>query len=397
MPMSSRTDKIAKARPEIELLLRCARIDPDPDNLDRARALVTKPLDWDYLLKMALRQRVMPLVYRQISANFSDAVPEEFLGRLHDYFYLNAARNHSLTDELCEILKLFEAHGIRAVPYKGPALAIQVYKDLSLRQFSDLDILVQAGDVAAASKLLGQRGFEKDHQLTPKQEATFQKIDCEHTFTRLEDGIYLDLHWNFVPRFFSLRFEMEPLWHRLERLSMCGTDVAAFAPEDLLLVLCVHASKDFWDRLIWICDIAELIRVSTDLKWETVLREASRTGAGRILLVSLALASDLVGAKIPKEIRSKIAADSEVRRLVTEITQRLFEDERAGVSHFLKPAKALERRRDRTKYYLRVAITPTIEDWAFARLPRQLSFLHYLTRPVRLVKKYVWKRRVSDV
>ena len=35
------------------------------------------------------------------------------------------------------------------------------------------------------------------------------------------------------------------------------------APNDLLLILCVHASWHLWGRLLWICDVAELIRGKT--------------------------------------------------------------------------------------------------------------------------------------
>jgi hypothetical protein len=380
-----------RMRPEEELLLCCARTRLETETTARARALLASTLDWDYLLQLALSQRVMPLLYHQLKIGFHEAVPAEFMGRLHDYFYLNAARNHLLTEELCEIMRLLEQHGISAIPYKGPLLAVSVYRDMALRQFSDLDIFVHEQDVARVAEILSLLGYRKDHPLTPVQEARFLKIECEHTFTQDERRIYLDLHWGFVPSYFSLRLDCANFWKRAEHVSLETIETLSFAPEDLLLILCVNAGKECWDRLATLCDIAELLRVFPNLNWQAVVHQASEAGARRMLDLSLQLAHDLLGAVIPEELAAQIAADSEVQRLTLILREEMFEMKvkEQGISNFLKPAKALERWRDRAKFYLRLAITPTMEDWAFIKLPRPLFFLYYLTRPVRLAKKYL--------
>jgi hypothetical protein len=333
----------------------------------------------------------MPLLYWQLNKTCLEVVPAPYSGLLRERFNRNAARNLCLMDELCKILKLFEAQDIPAIPYKGPALAAHVYENLSLRQFGDLDILVQRKDVARASERLILQGYNKQYQLTVAQEAAFLKIDCEQTFTNDEGQIYIDLHWDFVPRYFSLRLDSQSFWERLELITWGDVTLRSFAPEDLLLVVCINASKNIWERLIWLCDIAGVIRAYPNLKWETVARLASRSGASRMLNLSLLLAHDLLGASIPEWIAKKIAADSEVQSLALKVKQELFADEireQAGIN-FLRPAKALERPSDRIKFYLRLGLTPTREDWDFVNLPSSLFFLYYLTRPVRLVKKYI--------
>jgi hypothetical protein len=44
------------------------------------------------------------------------------------------------------------------VPFKGPALAVQAYGDLSLRQYDDLDLLIHEADVPRAYQLLIANG-----------------------------------------------------------------------------------------------------------------------------------------------------------------------------------------------------------------------------------------------
>lgn len=374
------------------LLLCCARTHLDDETAVRAKAVLQQTLDWDYLLKTALHHKVMPLLYQHLKTDFTESVPAEFMERLRDYFYLNAARNHLLTEELCEVLELFERNGIRAVPYKGAALAKSVYGDAAFRQFSDLDIFIHKEDVTKASDLLHLRDYRKERELTNAREAVFIKIECEHMFIRDQGRVFLDLHWGFAPTYFPIKLDSEIMWRRLASIHLGKTQALSFAPEDLLLILCVNAGKESWKQLSGLCDIAELIRATPNLDWETITQQATEAGARRMLLVSLLLAHDLLGTTLPEQIiQMKIAEERAVRPLALKIKRELFrnENEKRGISHVLKPAKALDGLTAKIKFHLRLALTPTPEDWTFINLPERFRFLYYLTRPVRLAKKYV--------
>ena len=66
----------------------------------------------------------------------------------------------------------------------------------------------------------------------------------------------------------------------------------ALAPEDSLLILCVHANKHQWSRLGWICDIAEMLRSHPDLNWPVVMEQARMLRSERMLLLGLLLARE---------------------------------------------------------------------------------------------------------
>jgi hypothetical protein len=378
--------------PEAELLLHCARLRINDETIRQAKALLQTTLDWDYLLKLARRHKVMPLVYRQLKTNFNEAVPAASMTRLQEFFYLNVARNQLLSDELCEVLELFEKSGVSAVSYKGLTLAASIYGDAALRQFSDLDIFVHQDEVKKASAVLTSRGYQGEHQLTSTQETAFLKIECEHLFRHEGKRVYLDLHWGFVPKYFPLRLDSESMWGRLEPTLIGETRTHTFAPEDLLLILCVNAGKEFWTELCRLCDINELIRAYPQLDWKMITQRATLAGARRMLFVSLLLAQDLLGATLPEHVSESITAERAVRPLALTVRRELFRDERKGgsVSHILKPAQALDGMPAQVKFHLRSALTPTPEDWTFISLPESLRFLYYLTRPFRLAKKYLY-------
>jgi hypothetical protein len=167
--------------------------------------------------------------------------------------------------------------------------------------------------------------------------------------------------------------------------------VPTFSPEDLLLILCTHGAKHVWDRLVWICDVAELIRVSARMDWGWVLKEAGKLHSTRILSLGLSLAHDLLGASVPEGILQRLGGDPAIRPLASQVRERLFADraEPPGLGETsLFFLRARDRLRDRVRHCLDLAMTPTLEDWESVPLPASLSFLYYLTRPIRLARKY---------
>jgi len=101
-------------------------------------------------------------LYRSLSRNAPELVSKANLERLRGDFRSNVQRNLLLTAELLRLLDLFAVHGIAAAPFKGPVLAASAYEDLSLRQFSDLDVLVNRRDILKAEGLLASQGYEPD-------------------------------------------------------------------------------------------------------------------------------------------------------------------------------------------------------------------------------------------
>lgn len=382
------------ARPEVELLLCCARTRMDSARAARIGALCQENLDWSYLLQTAGRHGLAPLVHRHLNTICPAVVPEKYLSQLQSSIRRNAQHNLFLNGTLVEVLNLFQSHRIKAVPYKGPTLALSVYGNLSLRQFGDLDLLIRPEDVSKAVEVLCSEGYAGQMQLTAAQETTYLKYAYEYGFTT-RGGAFIELHWSLVPRYFAPRYDTGRLWERLQRDSSNPASAPSFSPEDLLLYLCMHGSKHRWQRLAWIADVAELIGAHKKLDWEQALREAEETGTRRMLYLGLFLASDLLGAQLPQNILQRVQSDGATQSLAAHVRKRLFRKESfsrsASFEMFLFHLRALEKMSDKARYCLYWSV-PTLGDWDYVRLPDRLFFLYYLTRPVRLIKKYVWDR-----
>ena len=394
MPKANSTALAPIDRPEGELLLCCARICEDSERAARIRALLGREIDWSYLLSTALPHGMMPLLYWHLNATCSDAVPKTAMEQLRGHFHDNTRRNLFLTGELLRLLNLFEAQGISAIPYKGPALAASVYGNIALRNFSDLDVLVHRQVVPRAKELLISSGYQPAHQLTNAQEAAFLQYECEHLFTRDDGASIVELHWEIMPRRLSFPLDTELLWERLGSISFGGKVVPTLSPEDLLLILCAHGSKHLWERLAWICDVTGLIQAHWGMDWEWVVQQADTLGGSRMLSLGLLLARDLLGATLPEEVSQKVQADPVSRSLAADVRERLFSeaDGQPGIfeDSMFHPfcLRVRERLRDRVRYCIRSAMTPGEADWEFLSLPPLFSSLYYVLRPVRLTGKY---------
>jgi hypothetical protein len=381
----------AGPRPEADLLLAAARVQPGAGAAERIRGLARGPLDWRYLLRIARRHGLMPLLYWHLNALCPEAVPAAALAALRDHFASNLRHNLLLTGELRTLLKRFEAAAVRAVPFKGPALTAALYGNLALREFCDLDVLVHRDDVPRARTMLESLGYRSDWPLTEAQTVTFVRHHTDLSFRDKGRGILLEIHWEFLPKLLGFALDPARAWRRLERVSLGGEAVPTLSPADTLLLATAHGCKHGWERLAWVCDVAEWLRVHRDADWQAIHGQASRLGCRRMVLLGLVLARDLLGSELPDDVMRDLRKDLTVLSLARQVYGQLFLEEelRPGLlGRWLFHVRARERLQDRLRYLLRLGLAPTVFDWQAAPLPSRLYFLSYLVRPVRLATKY---------
>jgi len=379
----------ATARPEHALLLLlCARA--REENARRAVELARAfAFDWDYFSRLARRHAVEPVVHRGLEAQARGFVPEPVRISLKDSYRANAARNVLLAGELLRVAGRFESEGIGLLAYKGPALAVAAYGDLSLRRFADLDVIVRVRDVARASELLRESGYAT-HGLTREQEAALFR--SQHNIAYARDGgrLVVELHWGLASEdFASVRLD-DGAWARAARVPLLGGSVAALSAEDLLTALCVHGAKHLWERLAWVCDVAGLVNSNESLDWRAVFERARESRVERMLLLGLGLAHKLLGARLPRDVLESVGADEAAARLSEDVAARMFDGAEYRPAGLLRSVgfnlRARARARERLRYF-RFILTPTDGDLAALALPARLSFVYYLVRPFRLLLK----------
>lgn len=378
------------AQPEIQILLACCRTILDEKWASRIKGLVRQEISWDRTLFLAAGHGVAALLHRNLSLVCPNEVPPEVLKRLRDDAHRVASRSVVLATELLSIIDLLAANSISSMPYKGPALACQVYGDFRLRNFIDLDVLIQQSDLGKARSVLKDAGFKAKIEMTEAKERAILKSECDESFTSNKGKILLELHWAITPPFFSFPLKTEELFERATSIELLGKKVLAPAIEDLLLILCVNGTKDKWGRLEFVCRVAELVLRYPNLDWDITFARARELGAERMLLLGLFLTQHILETPLPEHVAQRTKESPILKRLAGEVWDSLFNRPEKPHGQFelaLFRLRSREHLRDRVTYCFKRALAPTYQDLEGLSLPPSLEFLYPLVRPFRLIRR----------
>lgn len=362
-----------------------------PAVAEEIRNLVAGSIDWDFLLSEAAEHSVTPLLCRQLPAVAADLVAPTRIQHLKDIMRAHAMRSLLFAAELVTIMNLFRSEGIQAIPYKGPVLAAQAYGDVALREFEDLDIILRQRDMAKANEIMISLGYRSKFPWILSTDAAASLVPGEYNYLDEPRRMMVELHTERTLRHFPLPPDIDDLASRLEPVSVGGHDVPTFAPEDTLLLLCIHGSKDFWERLSWIADVAEFVQSHPQFDWDQCSRRAQAWRVQRMLDLGLALAMRLFNLPLPGEILSRVRGDSVAVSVASQVEDRLLMHDRpelGGTARFHFRRHMLEGALAGWRYSLRLATAPSEDDWSTMRLPRLLSPLYVALRPLRLLRKY---------
>jgi hypothetical protein len=372
---------------EIELLLACARTRIDPDTTARVRALAARDVDWRRLVTLARWHGVAPLVQRQLSLVSPAGLPRKQLRQLQADVDQNAIVSLRLAAHLQPLLAALDRADIVAIPYKGPALAATAYGSLVLRVYGDLDLLVRAEDLERTRQVLRRLNYRPQLPLTELEEALLDQAERAQGFVDERGTVTVEVHPAVTPRALAAGVDHRVLFEQLESIRVGETEVRTFSPEAHLLALCLHGTKHLWARVLWICDVSELVRARPDMDWDRLMAWAREWRVQRMLRLGLNLAIELLGAGVPDHVRDQTRADAGVRALTAEVRRRLVRPPRdapSALSDARFHLRALDDWGDRLRYCWLFA-RPSEADWEARRLPGPLRVLHYPLRAFRLL------------
>lgn len=331
---------------------------------------------------LAVRHGVLAIVCRSLAAG---GAAGEAVARLHATHRAAVARALFFGAELARLTRRLAQAGVDVLPYKGPALAQQIYGDLALRAPADLDLLVAPADFERARALLLADGFHAPRGITPARDRARRLSECDQLLLHRDRGVPVELHWAVAPPCYAVPLRTEDLLARAVPLPFLGQPVRAPAPEDLLLLLAINGAKDAWRQLEPLCALAVLMARGPGLDWPALVGRARALRVERVVGVALRLAADLLGVPVPSpaaESAGDPAAIALARagagRLRTAAAPSPLERLRFWMAARESPA-------DRCRYVLRRALTPTLDDCDAIELPAALWPLYFAVRPWRLL------------
>ena len=385
---------------ETQLICALARTNISKAAFQRASRLIGDSLDWHRVVQAAIDHDVVAPVYLNIKRRLTRAVPAPMLRTLRSTYLAQFRTSLQIRGELKRILDLLSAHEIEAVPFKGPVLAAQAYDDPNMRTFSDLDLLVRPQDVDRTDEALQAEGFEAKDPLPKTYDTHWSHYAPWHALHGNAVGyvrdpgtpgaLHVDLHWGLASRYFMFPMHTAEIWERLVPVALeNGYTVATFSPEDTLLFLCMHATKDSWEKLSLVCDIAELLRTHHHIDHTWVLQKAETVRSVKMVLLGLYLAHRVLNAPLPVPIRHRLNAWDEREKVADRARTLLLKSPRgprrlwnAICLHMLIRDRWSDGR-GAAFHQIQLAFRPTAEDRAWVELPAGLDFMYVFLRPLR--------------
>jgi len=386
-PMSSSpTSRVASFQNEWSALLECASPAPDRQRL----AGLFRSADWPRLLALAEDHGVTGHLAASLRGLEEDLVPPEIGQALAERQRARNLFTLRLAAELFRVLDRFTSQGIAALVVKGPVLAMQAYCDPAMRSYGDLDLLVRQRDIRRATELMSAAGYAAAVPLTAIDAG---KIPGQYLFSKPDSKLIVELHNDRTLRYFPRRLPLEDFFTRHVRVCLDGREAPALSVEDELVLICVHGAKHFWERLMWIADVAALVSRQMGIDWERVADSAKAVGAERMLHTGLRLASNLLRAQLPGKVQAAVQTDVIASQLAEQVHQWLPAAGFAPPGLFQRAAFRLRMRGGLIRapaYLFRLSFSPTEEDWIddAGMEGGRHSFLNVMRRPFRLARKY---------
>ena len=355
------------------------------------RQAVTQPVDFPKAIKLASCHGLAPCVIQQLQQHVAPALPESVVVEFRRWLRAHTLRSMQLTTQLFQILDRLKEQGIRALAFKGPVLAQQLYDQPFRREFVDLDIMVPTEAVSQVIALLSADGFQPQFALTAKQLARFQKNWCEMALYNRARNMLVEIHWRLFPPDYSFSPAAETAWEATGQVFIAQRPITTLSTENQLLFACLHQAKHNWSRLGWVMDLAALVRHSPHMNWKEVQHRAGRFGTARMIRVSLQLIQNLFGVPLPPAIAEWAAPDKQSESIARRVEQCLLSaDTNAGERIPTDPLfrAAMESKYDRAVYWFHLIIRPTPLEWALVPLPDWLRGVYYPVRAGRLLIKH---------
>ncbi|HEY1924035.1 MAG TPA: nucleotidyltransferase family protein [Candidatus Acidoferrum sp.] len=343
--------------------------------------------NWPALVELADEQGMLPLVTARLGELAERLVPAEIKTQLTEAARAQTLFTLSMTAELFHILDRFHTSNIGVLLTKGPVLSQRCYGDPGLRQFTDLDLIVCHRDIAQAAELMLALGYASK---IPLKTIQAKKSPGEYVFTKRGTNLLVEFHTERTFRYHPRPLSVDKLFQQSTRVNFDGQDVPALGIEDELILICIHGAKHFWERLMWIADVAALVS-RQQVDWNRAMEIAREVQAERMLRIGLVLAMNVAGASLPAPIASGIRADAAAVKIAEQIRQRLIAVKPTPLS---LPRRAAFRVKMRgglltgVAYLLRLSLSPTEEDWQAGSERSRSGTFDAIGRPFRLARKY---------
>lgn len=420
----SAKNKTSYLNSDLRFLVSCCKTDPSKDDIAFIHSILnaenlvvnsdtsviktkkgcnTKHLTLNTLIGLANQHGILPLIYKTLKKLSEDGILRHTENKIHEtqknsntelsafrQKYLSIARRNMLMSaELIKITNLLKEHSIKSLAFKGPALSQMAYGDITLRQYSDLDILIRKEDIYKIETLLKIHGYKRLLTLTPIQESIRLKYAQDISFIHPEKGIHIEMHWSLLNINYPIHVGLKNFWKETQEVKLNSHTISTFSTENLIIYLAIHGSKHLWERIEWVKDIDLLIQ-KQEINWKKLIEKVQGTGFENMVYLGLHLNVILFKTSLPESIHLEIKKCQPIEQLSDFVFESWVNSKSSFQTTHIQ-TKLLPGFKKKIIYLHTRLFKPSLDEYLYVDLPKGLHWGYYLVKPYRLIKKHLFK------
>lgn len=385
---------------QLKLLIACCQTELSQTNIKFIHSYVNDAqLPVDTLINLANQHGILPLVYKsikKINKDFPLTSQNQLLQKLKLHYQSIVQRNMLMSAELIHITNLLKDHSIEVIAFKGPTLSHMAYGDITLRQYSDLDILIPEKHLFDAASILETHSYQLYGSINFLKDPTWIALSKDMMLIHNKKKIILEMHWRLFHNTFAKHSNTINLWNKTETIKINQNNILTLNKNLLLAYLCIHGSRHLWERIEWIVDIDRLIKTK-EIEWNEVLHIAKQFQSKTMLQLGISLSKRLLNTILPDTIDQMII-DKKIKKL-TSITLELLEHplpKQPSTSDVIRRKSIHASMQDtfyaKIKYWKNVFFQKNYTQVLAENKPNKNTSLVSMIRPLKLIKKFIFKR-----
>lgn len=303
---------------EEKIICLLSRLKPSKEDIERTRSIVTSSgpgIDYGRLVRIASLNGVAPLLYNNLRDR--EFFPEKLLSKLRYAYLLSVAGNLRKGKELIRLLDLLKRRGIEAIPVKGVFASELIFENPGFYYGSDIDILVKPSDLQGAKHILMESGYACN------EENERDMLSSHYHLVFQNDRHLVEVHWNLVKRYFKVPAEF--WWEDIYEEWYEGRKVLCLAPEKYLICTIFRLFSHMYHPLKFFVLVSEICNKYYDrIDWLRFRQFIKTYGMEKMASFTLKLSNELLGTKVPKDIKDKNVVGYALFR--TSVINSLFKD-----------------------------------------------------------------------
>jgi len=307
---------------EDKLILLSIKINPSVTELEQLNSLILEVADWDYLTKTIIDRGIAPLLYKKLLflTNCS-LIPATVRAKLQKTYYITISRGTLLLDYFQNIADAFSKQSISIVALKGVYLSENLYHDIGLRQFSDIDLLVHEEDGEKCLSILESMGYRAT-STSKLSKFVNSQFDIVHYTPMVLNGVSIEIHIKLHRKGEKYNLITSEIWKNTVPATVNKRNVFALNINALLIHLCVHLDKHFQvGKVQFTClsDITNMLNENeAGFDWGAFTVSCQLYKSEKVVFKYLVLVNKYMNAPVPADVIDKY------NYLLTEETKQLF-------------------------------------------------------------------------